>query len=286
MRGVLGVPDGDLLEIFDAPKIAVLAHRAQVEAGDAERPRANFGIPTVEAAEVEVGRAVGQTPRLDGIQIVDQEQEHVAVRGVERRGFLGDVDVRVVDPARPVERAGHLPAGVAGAVACDAAHRLHQLVVKNAAVVRSGDGAQLLPAVFGLKSLHLLGAVRHQPVLQVDASERGGKLAQVSRRRTHQARELAERPVRRRHRGVRAGQHQGEPRRVVALRLDADGGALHRAGAAPLGTALHRGVEVGQRQVALVVRAGEPLRGHAVHVLASGEVDLVATALWHGRFGG
>ncbi len=35
--GVFRVPDGDLLEVLDAPKVAVLADRAQVETGDAER---------------------------------------------------------------------------------------------------------------------------------------------------------------------------------------------------------------------------------------------------------
>ena len=49
--------------------------------------------------------------------------------GVERRGVLGDVDARIVDAGRPVEDAGHLPAGVAGAVAGDALHCLDQLVV-------------------------------------------------------------------------------------------------------------------------------------------------------------
>ena len=33
---IFGMPDGDLLEIFHAPQIAVLAHRAEIEAGDPE----------------------------------------------------------------------------------------------------------------------------------------------------------------------------------------------------------------------------------------------------------
>lgn len=54
-RGVFRVPDGNLLEVLDAPEIAVPADRAQIEAGDAERLRPNLGIPAVEPPEIEVG---------------------------------------------------------------------------------------------------------------------------------------------------------------------------------------------------------------------------------------
>ena len=43
--GVFRVTDRDLLEVLDAPEVAVLADRAQVEAGDAECFGADFGIP-------------------------------------------------------------------------------------------------------------------------------------------------------------------------------------------------------------------------------------------------
>src|SRR6056297_3197542 len=80
--GVFRMPDGDLLEILDAPEVAVLADRAQVEAGDAERFGPNLRIPAIESPEIEVRPAVGQQPRLDRVQILDEEQEHVAVGGV------------------------------------------------------------------------------------------------------------------------------------------------------------------------------------------------------------
>ena len=86
--------DGDLLEVLDAPEIAVLADGPEIEARDAERLGADLGVPAIEAAEVEVGRAVRQPPRLDRIEVVDQEQEDVAVRGIERGRVLGDVDPR------------------------------------------------------------------------------------------------------------------------------------------------------------------------------------------------
>ena len=123
---------------------------------------------------------------------------------------------------RPVEQARHLPARVADAVAGDAHDRRDQLVIPDAAVVGAGDGAQLDPAVVGLQRLHQLGAVRQQPVLQVDAGERRRKLAQVARRRADQAAHLAEGPVGRRDRrrrgparsGPGARRRRGSPRRA------------------------------------------------------------------------
>jgi hypothetical protein len=82
--GIFAVADADFLEVLDAPKIAVLADRAQIEARHAERLGADLGVPAVEAPKVEIGRSVGQSSGLDRIEIVDQEQEHVAVRGIER----------------------------------------------------------------------------------------------------------------------------------------------------------------------------------------------------------
>ena len=121
----------------------------------------------VEAPEVEIGGAVGQPARLDRVVIVDQEQEDVAVRGIERGRVAADLDIGVVDPGRPVEHARHLPARVAGAIARDPLHRLDQFMVMDAAVVRPGHSAQFSAAILGLESLHLLGAVVGQAVLHL-----------------------------------------------------------------------------------------------------------------------
>ena len=110
----------------------------------------------------------------------------------------------IVDARRPVEHARHLPARIAGAVAGDALHGRDQFVVEDAAIVGPGDGAQLDATIFDLERLHLLGAMRGQAVLQVDAGERRRKLAQIGRRRADQAGELAEAPVGRRDRRIRA----------------------------------------------------------------------------------
>jgi len=77
--GVFGMPDADLLKVFDAPEIAVLADSPEIEAGDAQRFRADLRVPAVEASEEQIGRAVWQRSGFDRVQIVDQEEEDVAV---------------------------------------------------------------------------------------------------------------------------------------------------------------------------------------------------------------
>jgi hypothetical protein len=51
------------------PEIAILANGPEIEACDAERLGAHLGIPAIEAAKVEVRRAIRQPPRLDRIEI-------------------------------------------------------------------------------------------------------------------------------------------------------------------------------------------------------------------------
>ena len=132
---VLRMADGDLLEILHAPEIAILADCAEIEARHAERLRADLRVPAIEAAEIEVRRAVRKTSGLDRIEVVDQEQEDVAVRRIEGRRVLGNVDAGIVDPGRPVEHAGHLPARVARAIAGDPLHGLNEFMVVDPAVV-------------------------------------------------------------------------------------------------------------------------------------------------------
>jgi hypothetical protein len=194
---------------------------------------------TVEAPEVKIGGAVRQPARLDRVVIVDQEQEDIAIRGIESGRVTADLDIGVVDPGRPVEHARHLPARVAGAIARDALHRLDQLVVMDAAIVRAGHRAQFGAAIFRLKSLHLLGAVVGQAVLQVDPCQRRGQLPQVGRRGADDAGKLTERPMRRCDWFVRFRQDQVQPFGVVTRGLDPDVRRLHHSAAAPLGPALH-----------------------------------------------
>src|SRR3546814_6825585 len=90
----LAVPDADLLEAFRAPDIAVHANRAEVEGRDAERLRADLAVPRVEAPEIEIGIAVRQFARLDRMRVVDEEQEDIAVAGIERRREIGRASCR------------------------------------------------------------------------------------------------------------------------------------------------------------------------------------------------
>ena len=80
-----------------------------------------------------------------------------------------------------------------------------------------------------------------------------------------------------------AGHDQRQALGVIAARLDSKRLGLDGAGGRALGATAHSGVQLGQRQVALVVGAAEPLGRDAADPLATGDVDLVGTG--HGRGG-
>ena len=71
-------------------------------------------------------------------------------------------------------------------------------MIVNPAIVGTGDSMQLNAAVVDLERLDLLGAMRTQPILQIDAGERRRKLTQICRWRADETRELTEAPMRRR----------------------------------------------------------------------------------------
>ena len=179
LRGELGMPDGDFLEILDAPEIAVHADGAEIERGDAERLRSDFAVPAIEAPEIQIRRSIRQTSGLDRMGVVDQKQKHVAVAGVKRRGVLGDVHEGIMRHGVPVEHARHLPPCIAGAVARDLHDGGDKFVIPDAAIVRPGHGAKLDAAVIGFQGFHQFGAMRQQAVLQIDPGQRCGKLPQV-----------------------------------------------------------------------------------------------------------
>src|SRR3989338_3142100 len=162
---VFRVADLDFLEILDTPEIPILTHGPQVEARHAKGLGPYLGVPAIKAPEIEVGRAVSQLARLDRVAVIDQEQEDVPVRGIERGRVAADFDIGVVDPGRPVEHTRYLPTRVARAIARDALHRLDQLAVMDAGIVGAGPRAKFGTAVFRLEGLNLLGAVFGQAVL-------------------------------------------------------------------------------------------------------------------------
>src|SRR5690606_7608481 len=136
------------LKIFDAPQIPILTYSAQIEAGDAERASSYLRVPTIEPAEKEVRFTIRQLAGFNRVQVVDQEEKDVTVRGVERRRILRDIDVGIVDPRRPVKHTGHFPTCIAGSVAGDLLHGLDEFVIEDTPIVRAGYGPQLGTAVF------------------------------------------------------------------------------------------------------------------------------------------
>ena len=82
-----------------------------------------------EVITIEIRRSVREPTRLDRVVIVDEEQEDIPVRGVERRRIAADLDIGVVDSGRPVEHAGHLPARIARSIARDALHGLDEFMI-------------------------------------------------------------------------------------------------------------------------------------------------------------
>lgn len=99
------MPDRDLLAILDASEVPVLADGTQVGAGDAACLGADLQILAKEPSEMEIKRAVRQQACLDQVRIVNQEQEDVAVRSLERCHLLLNVHARVVHAGGPVEHA-------------------------------------------------------------------------------------------------------------------------------------------------------------------------------------
>jgi hypothetical protein len=85
-------------------------------------------------------------------------------------------------------------------------------MVKDPAIVWTGDGTKLNATILSLERFDLFGAIGGQAILQVDACERRGELPHVSSRSANLACKLAEAPVGRRDRRARAGQHQRQGR--------------------------------------------------------------------------
>src|ERR1700730_5376482 len=270
--------DDDLLEVFHAPQIAILADCTKIEARHAECLRANFRVPAIEAAEIEVGRAVPETASFDRVQVVNQEKENVPVRCIEGRRVLGNVDTRIVDPGRPVEHAWHLPPRITCAIAGDALHSLNQLMVKDPAIVWAGDGAKLNAAIVSLERFDLFGAIGGQAILQVDACERCGELPQVSSRSADLACKLAEAPMGRRDRRVRAGQPQSQAFGIGTAHIDMYERAFDHARPAAIRAIAHGAGQFAERQVALIRRAGKPLRGYPTDALAATHIHPVTAA--------
>ena len=261
--GEFRVADVDLLEILDTPQTAVGAYAAQIESRDPERFGADFTVPGVEPSKIKVGIAIRELAGLDRVRVVHEEQENVPVRCVERGRLPGDIDMRVVGHAAPVERSRHLPARVADAIAGKGHHRLDQFPVEDPAIFRSGRRAQFGATILGLEQFDLLAPVVDQPMLQVDAGKRGRQLAQIRGRGTDETCYLAKGPVSGCKRSIIARRHQHQPLWIVAFRLDPDRPAFNDTRGRTVRAAAHGIIKTGQREIFLIVRTGEPLGRYA-----------------------
>src|SRR3546814_15343557 len=142
VAGELAVADRDLLEALGAPDVAVHADRAEIERRHAEGLRTHLAVPAIEAAEVEVGVAIGKAAGLDRMGVINQEEEDIAIGSIEGGRILGHLDERVVRPGRPVEQTRHLPSRIARALAGDLHYPSAHIMVHDAAIVRASGGPQ------------------------------------------------------------------------------------------------------------------------------------------------
>ena len=257
-----------------------MAHGTQIKACNSKGFRSNLAVPRVESAEVEIWFSVRQPAGLDGVEIVDQEQEDIAVAGIKRRRIFGDVDEGIVAHRRPVQDARHFPHRVAGPIAGDLHHRRDQFVIPDAAVFGSRHRAQFEPAIVHLERFYQLGTVIEQAVLQVDRGKRRGELPHVARRCTDQAAELTVAPVGRCDRLALTWNEKFKPLRIVARSLDADRGAFDRSGMGAVSAGPDRVVEIVQRQEAFVIRARKPFGRNAANPFAAGDIDFETGGSW------
>src|SRR3546814_4176025 len=117
VAGELAVADRDLLEALGAPDVAVNADRAEIERRHAEGLRTHLAVPAIEAAEVEVGVAIGKAAGLARMGVINQEEDDIAIGRLEGGRLLGHLDERVVRHGRPFEPPSHLPSRIARALA-------------------------------------------------------------------------------------------------------------------------------------------------------------------------
>ncbi len=85
--------------------------------------------------------------------------KHVAIGRVKCRGFLGDIDERIVRIGIPIKHAWDLPARVADTVAGDALHGGNEFVVVDATVVGACHRAKFNATVLDFERLDLFGTM-------------------------------------------------------------------------------------------------------------------------------
>ena len=187
------VPNFDLLEILDAPEIAVHTNAAQIHCRDSGGLAAGLAVPCVKAAENKVGVAVLKLADFNRAGVVYQKNENVPVTGVKRCCVLRHWHKRVID--RPAIRcAGHHAGDFpAAALARKAVDCLQHLIIENAAIIRAGGGPELAALGAVPVGLHkVAAAVIAQAPLHSVGGNRCRKVSQISGRRSGQIGKLIE----------------------------------------------------------------------------------------------
>jgi hypothetical protein len=267
--GEFRVTDVHFLEIFQPPQAPVGAYAAQIECRDAKGFRADLAVPGVKPAKVEIRLAIGQFARFDRMGVIDQKHEHIPVRGIERRRFLGNIDERVVGHARPLDRPRNFPARIADPITGKSHDGLHQFMVPDPAIIGACRRAQFGAAAVCLQQFHLFAAMGDEAMLQVDPGKGGRKLAQIGGRRTDKAGHLAKGPVGRGNRALVTRRHQHQAFGIVAFGFNPDRTAFDDAGRGPVSPQAHAVMKRGERKEFLVIRAREPFRRYpAAHASA------------------
>src|ERR1700674_4871276 len=257
------MPDRDLFDLPRPPHDAVVADEVVEEGHEPEAVGADLAVPDHEAAEEIAHDAI----RLEGdrVPVIHEEDEDIAVGGVEGGGpewVHGRVACGWHPPAVVTV---YLPAG------------LPDLVVVDAAVVGTDETAQALAAVLSrlAHELHLLRS-SEVPESQVQgmggeggAGGRRGDLTDPLGRSVRQRRELAQAPMSRAENAhVLLFESEGAAGQLAA----ADDERVVRDGedAALVRPPADRLIEIIERQVALIVGAGDPLLMRAGQVLLKG----------------
>ena len=186
-----GVTDAQLLHLAKAPDDAVHADVIEDEVRDPQRAATDVAVTDGETLHDVPALTVAAIRHLDGLVLVGEEHDHVAVRSVQRGVVRGDRHL-LAEFARDAEVAG---AAVAERLDQSGRH----VSVPHATVVRAGDSVQLRRAAILVEQhADVLDRARNvQAVVEAIDHQLLGQIAEVTRGSTSTSGQLTEGPVRR-----------------------------------------------------------------------------------------
>ncbi len=182
-RAHVSAPEAD--HVLKAPDDVVPAHGAEQEHIQGQGGGTDIAVPEDEPAEQTGVRRVGRV--VEVAVAVHEEQEHVSISqvGAGRNPFSAEHAVLVAERQGPGRMLDH-----------EVEHAAGQLVVVNPRVPRRGDGVDGPRVVAVHEKLLLVARVTTQPVVDRVGCDHSGQRAEVVRRRSGDAGELLEAPVR------------------------------------------------------------------------------------------